>query len=201
MWAHGRLISACASMQSDQSLISALWLVKGPLFLLLENFDSGQTVQMHRLISIFSVSACQLVPYAGSFRNVTSDSVQISLAITIWQYCSFFCYSVLFFSVVNGLLCVAGKSQIIFQFAILMRIFAISWLFVLQTKSISISIKTTMNSSHIWFVKAYQLGPTAWREASKSKWEWPWNATITDHIPSHGTERKRHRILTVTRLN
>ena len=35
-----------------------------------ENSDSDQTVQMHRLIFIFTVCTCQLVPYAGYRLNL-----------------------------------------------------------------------------------------------------------------------------------
>ena len=45
--------------------MGVLWVTQGKKFLQAENSDSGQTIRMHRLILIFAVCTCQLVPYAG----------------------------------------------------------------------------------------------------------------------------------------
>ena len=50
--AHLILRSACASAQSVQSSMAALWLAKGPTLLQAENYDSDQNERMRRLISI-----------------------------------------------------------------------------------------------------------------------------------------------------
>ena len=107
-----------------------------------------------------------------------------------------FCYSMLFFSAVNGLVCVADTSQSIFQLAISMSIFTMSWLFVLQTKSILPSLPRQLYGYQPYLIcESIPTWTDRMGRASKSKWEWPWNAIITDHIQDVpcGTERKRLR--------
>ena len=63
MCAHRRLRSSCASVQSDQSLMAALWVVKGPMFLQVENYDCSDCVDVQTDLNLRSTH--MPVPYAG----------------------------------------------------------------------------------------------------------------------------------------
>ena len=96
MWlcAQRRLRSAWASTQSDQSLLSAQWLAKGPSFLHADSENSDQTGRMPRLIWVFAGRTLSLLvlSWGGSFELFGLKKLGNKIP-TYWPIFSQTCYS------------------------------------------------------------------------------------------------------------
>ena len=82
MCSHRRLRSACASVQSDQSLMGALRVAKGPMFLQAELKDSDQIIRMQTDLNLRCTH--MPVPYAGHpLIIITPDRRQSKTLLTV----------------------------------------------------------------------------------------------------------------------